>query len=58
MVIKSSGVQIKEINPKYGYSLVNYKKISDEFIKLPLEISKEQDEGMVSFINNQDSSST
>ena len=53
MVIKSSGVEIKEINQKYGYSLVSYKKISEEFSKLPLEISKEQDETMVSFVNNQ-----
>ncbi|MDC3134024.1 class II aldolase/adducin family protein, partial [Bacteroidota bacterium] len=53
MVIKSSGVEIKEINQKYGYSLVSYKKISDEFSKLPLEISKEQDETTVSFVNNQ-----
>ena len=53
MAIKSSGIEIKEMNQKYGYSLVNYKKISDEFSKLPLEISKEQDEKTVSFINNQ-----
>ena len=53
MVIKSSGVEIKEINQKYGYSLVRHKIISGEFSKLPLEISKEQDESTVSFINNQ-----
>lgn len=53
MVIKSSGVEIKEINHKYGYSLVSYKKISDEFSKLPLEITKEQDDSTVSFVNNQ-----
>jgi ribulose-5-phosphate 4-epimerase/fuculose-1-phosphate aldolase len=53
MVIKSSGVEIKEINHKYGYSLVSYKNISDEFSKLPLEITIEQDESIVSFINNQ-----
>ncbi len=53
MVIKSSGVEIKEINQKYGYSLVRHKKISDKFSKLPLEITKEQDESTVSFINNQ-----
>ena len=53
MAIKSSGVEIKEINQKYGYSLVNYKKISAEFLKLPIKISKKQDESMVSFINNQ-----
>lgn len=53
MAIKSSGVEIKEMNQKYGYSIVNYKKISDEFSKLPLEISKKQDETTVSFINNQ-----
>jgi rhamnose utilization protein RhaD (predicted bifunctional aldolase and dehydrogenase) len=53
MVIKSSGVEIKEINQKDGYSLVRHKIISGEFSKLPLEISKEQDETTVSFINNQ-----
>ena len=53
MAIKSSGVEIKEMSQKYGFSLVNYKKISDEFSKLPLEISKQKDETMVSFINNQ-----
>ena len=53
MAIKSSGVEIKEIKQKYGYSLVKYKKISDKFSKLPLEISKEQDETTVSFVNNQ-----
>ena len=53
MVIKSSGVEIKEINQKDGYSLVRHKTISGEFSKLPLEISKEQDERTVSFINNQ-----
>lgn len=53
MVIKSSGVEIKEINQKYGYSLVSYKKINNKFSKLPLEITKEQDESIVSFINRQ-----
>ena len=53
MVIKSSGIEIKEINQKYGYSLVRYKTISGEFSKLPLEITKKQDETTVSFINNQ-----
>ena len=53
MAIKSSGVEIKEMNQKYGYSIVNYKKISAEFSKLPLKISKEQDETTVSFIKNQ-----
>ena len=53
MVVKSSGVEIKEINEKYGYSIVRYKKISDEFSKLPLKISKKQDETTVSFINKQ-----
>lgn len=53
MIIKSSGVEIKEINQKYGYSLVRHKKISDELSKLPLEIPKEQDESIASFINNQ-----
>ena len=53
MAIKSSGIEIKEMSQKYGYSIVNYKKISDEFSKLPLKISKEEDETTVSFINNQ-----
>lgn len=53
MAIKSSGVEIKEINQKYGYSLINYETICSKFTKLSLEISKEQDEAMVSFINNQ-----
>ena len=53
MVIKSSGVEIKEMNQKHGYSLVRHQKISVEFSKLPIEISKEQDERTVSYINNQ-----
>ena len=53
MAIKSSGVEIKEINQNFGYSLINYKKISDKFSKLPLHITKEQDENTVSYINNQ-----
>ena len=53
MAIKSSGVEIKEMNQKYGYSLVRHQKISAEFSKLPIEISKKQDELTVSFVNNQ-----
>ena len=53
MVIKSSGVEIKEMNQDFGFSLVKYKKIFDEFSKLTLEISKHQDEKTVSFVNNQ-----
>ena len=33
MAIKSSGLEIKQMNQKYGYSLVNYKKISDRLTK-------------------------
>ena len=53
MAIKSAGVEIKEINQNFGFSLVKYKKISNKFSKLPKYISKEQDENTVSFVNNQ-----
>ena len=53
MAIKSSGIEIKEMNQHHGYSLVNFKKIHDHFLKLPKNINKKIDESTVSFINDQ-----
>lgn len=53
MLIKSSGIEIKEINENYGFSVVKYRDVSEKFSKIPLIITKEQDESMVSFINDQ-----
>ena len=53
MAIKSSGIEIKEMNQHYGYSLVNSKKIHDHFLKLPKNINKKIDESTVCYINDQ-----
>lgn len=53
MAIKSSGIEIKEMNQNHGYSLVNFKKIHDYFLKLPEIINKKIDESTVCFIKDQ-----
>ena len=53
MVIKSSGVEIKEMNEHNGFSVVNYSNIYKYFLNLPKKITKKIDEETVNFINNQ-----
>lgn len=53
MAIKSSGVEIREMNQNHGYSLVNFKKVYEYFLGLPTKINKKIDDRTVSFINDQ-----
>ena len=42
MIVKSSGVQLTEVTPESGYSLIDYKYIADQFAVGTIEDNKEQ----------------
>ena len=52
MAVKASGFKLKQINPKEGYVVVNYKKILEYYNQVDLNQERDYEKESTEFVNN------